>query len=219
MFLDKPDTRRSDPNAGLWPQLGMMTRALLASPVRGQLFALGGAIFLVVVATTYGQIRLNEWNKPFYDALARRDFHQFLIQLGVFAIITGILLVLNVGQRWLSEMLKLKLRQGLVQDLVSQWLMPGRAERLAHEGAIGVNPDQRMHEDARHLTELSGDLGVMLMQSSILLITFVGVLWALSSGFVFHYRGRQFSIPGYMVWAAILYAGRARSCPIGWAAA
>jgi vitamin B12/bleomycin/antimicrobial peptide transport system ATP-binding/permease protein len=207
MFLDKPDTRRSDPNAGLWPQLEMMTRALLASPSRGQLFALGGAIFLVVVATTYGQIRLNEWNKPFYDALARRDFHGFMIQLGVFGIITAVLLVLNVGQRWLSEMLKLKLRQGLVRDLVSEWLKPGRAARLAHEGAIGVNPDQRMHEDARHLTELSGDLGVMLMQSSILLVAFVGVLWVLSSGFEFHYHGRHFSIPGYMVWAAILYAG------------
>jgi vitamin B12/bleomycin/antimicrobial peptide transport system ATP-binding/permease protein len=207
MFLDKPDARRADPNTGLWPQLGMMTRALLASPVKGQLFTLGGAIFLVVVATAYGQIRLNQWNKPFYDALARRDFHQFMVQLGVFGIITAVLLVLNVGQRWLSEMLKLKLRQGLVRDLVTEWLKPGRAARLAKEGAIGVNPDQRMHEDARHLTELSGDLGVMLLQSSILLITFVGVLWALSSGFVFHYQGHQFSIPGYMVWAAILYAG------------
>ena len=75
----------------------MMMRALLASPVRSQLFILGGAIFLVIVATAYGQIRLNRWNQPFYDALAHRDFHEFLIQLGVFGIITGILLVLNVG--------------------------------------------------------------------------------------------------------------------------
>lgn len=206
MFLDKPDTRR-DPHAGLVPQMVMMTRALLASPVKNQLFLLAGVLFLVIVATAYGQIRLNEWNKPFYDALARRDFRQFMIQLGVFAIITFVLLVLNVGQRWLSEMLKLKLRQGLVRDLVSEWLEPGRAGRLAREGAIGVNPDQRMHEDARHLSELSGDLGVMLLQSSILLVTFVGVLWVLSSGFVFHVSGRTFTIPGYMVWAALIYAG------------
>lgn len=206
MFLDKPDTRR-DPHAGLVSQMGMMLRALLASPVKNQLFLLAGAIFLVIVATAYGQIRLNEWNKPFYDALARRDFRQFMIQLGVFGIITFALLVLNVGQRWLSEMLKLKLRQGLVRDLVSQWLKPGHAARLPAEGAIGVNPDQRMHEDARHLSELSGDLGVMLLQSSILLVTFVGVLWVLSSGFIFHVNGHTFSIPGYMVWAALIYAG------------
>jgi len=207
MFLDRPAKEPPDPGAGLVSQLGMMIRALLDSPVRGQLFVLGGAVFAVIVATAYGQIRLNRWNQPFYDALAHRDFRQFVIQLGVFGIITFSLLVLNVGQRWLSEMLKLKLREGLVRDLVGEWLMPGRAARLVREGAIGVNPDQRMHEDARHLTELSGDLGVQLLQSSILLVTFVEVLWVLSRGFSFHYHGHVFLIPGYMVWAAILYAG------------
>ena len=34
-------------------------------------------------------------------------------QLGVFGIIAGALLVLNVAQRWLGETLKLKLREGL----------------------------------------------------------------------------------------------------------
>jgi putative ATP-binding cassette transporter len=72
---------------------------------------------------------------------------------------------------------------------------------------VGVNPDQRMHEDARHLTELSSDLGVELLQSSILLVTFVNVLWRISGDFVFHMAGRAFTIPGYMVWAAIFYAG------------
>ena len=207
MFLDRPVKEPSDPQLGLVPQLGMMIGALLNSAVRGQLFVLSGAVFLVIAATAYGQIRLNGWNQPFYDALAHRDFHQFLIQLGVFGIITFILLVLNVGQRWLSEMLKLKLREGLVRDLISEWLRPGNAARLAHEGALGVNPDQRMHEDARHLTELSGDLGVQLLQASILLVTFIEVLWVLSRNFTFHYHGYVFMIPGYMVWAAILYAG------------
>jgi putative ATP-binding cassette transporter len=206
MFLDQPDKKPPDPGTGLVPQLRMMFRALMESPVRNQLFLLAGALFAVIVASAYGQIRLNRWNQPFYDALAHRDFRQFMIQLGVFGIIITALLVLNVVQRWLAEMLKLKLRQGLVRDLVGQWLKPGHAARLAQEGAIGVNPDQRMHEDARHLTELSGDLGVQLLQASILLVTFVEVLWALSSGFVFHYQGHGFSIPGYMVWAAILYA-------------
>jgi len=74
---------------------------------------------------------------------------------------------------------------------------------------MGVNPDQRMHEDARHLTELSADLGIGLLQSSILLATFVKVLWNLSNNFAFHFDGRQIVIPGYMVWAAVLYSGSA----------
>jgi len=194
---------------GLGPQLKMVTGALWTSPVRKTLLSLGTALCLVIIATAYGQIRLNSWNQPFYDALSRRNMGQFLTQLGVFAIIGGTLLSLNVGQKWLGETLKLKLREGLVHDLIANWMLPGRAFRLASAGPIGVNPDQRMHEDARHLTELSADLGIGLLQASILLATFVSVLWALSSDFVFHIRGGQFAVPGYMVWAAIVYSGSA----------
>jgi putative ATP-binding cassette transporter len=194
-------------HAGLVPQLGMMTRALLAVPVRNRLMLLGVAVFAVILATAYGQNRLNSWNKPFYDALARRDLREFVFQLGIFGVIAGVLLVLNVAQRWLGEMLKLKLREGLAHDLIGNWLQPRRAFRLANAGAIGDNPDQRMHEDARHLAELSADLSIGLLQSSVLLLTFVSVLWALSSGFVLNLGGRHLAIPGYMVWAALFYAG------------
>ena len=194
---------------GLLPQLSMMARALWAAPVRNILIGLAGALVAVVALTAYGQIRLNRWNKPFYDALSHKELHEFVVQLGVFGLIAGALLVLNVGQRWLVETLKLRLRQGLVFDLIQNWLAPGRAFRLSNAGSLGVNPDQRMHEDARHLTELSSDLGVGLLQSSILLVTFVEVLWSLSNNFIFHVVGRQIQIPGYMVWAAILYSGSA----------
>jgi putative ATP-binding cassette transporter len=196
-------------DSGLLAQLGMMIRASWASPVRGALIALCVATFLVVAATAYGQIRLNTWNQPFYDALSHKNINEFWRQLGVFGVIAGALLALNVGQRWLVETLKLKLREGLVRDLVQGWMVPGRAFRLAHAGAMGVNPDQRMHEDARHLTELSGDLGVGLLQASILLASFISVLWGISSNFAFHAAGRAFVIPGYMVWAAVVYSGSA----------
>jgi putative ATP-binding cassette transporter len=196
-------------NSRLAPQLGMMIRALWSAPVRNTLLLLSGAMFVLIAVTAYGQIRLNAWNQPFYDALSRRDFAQFLEQLGVFGLIAGALLVLNVAQRWVGETVKIKLRQGLVHDLIQNWMRPGRAFRLSLAGPIGVNPDQRMHEDARHLTELSADLGIGLLQSSILLGTFVSVLWSLSNNFVFHVGDGQFTIPGYMVWAAILYSGSA----------
>ena len=203
-----PENGETD-GSRLVPQVEMMVRAFWASPVRNPLLFLGAAIFLVIVVTAYGQIRLNRWNQPFYDALSHRDLEQFFVQLGVFGIIAGALLVLNVAQRWLTEMLKLRLREGLTRDLIEMWMLPRRAFRLASAGPIGVNPDQRMHEDARHLTELSADLGIGLLQASILLIAFVSVLWTLSAGFAFHIDGRAVAIPGYMVWAGILYAGSA----------
>jgi vitamin B12/bleomycin/antimicrobial peptide transport system ATP-binding/permease protein len=207
--MNRETNTEESANSGLVPQLGTMIRALWAAPVRNTLFLLSGALFAVIAVTAYGQIRLNNWNQPFYDALSHHDFAQFLTQLGVFGMIAGALLVLNVAQRWLGETLKLKLREGLAKDLIGNWLKPGRAFRLANAGPMGVNPDQRMHEDARHLTELSADLGIGLLQSSILLATFVAILWRLSSDFVFHLGGRSLAVPGYMVWAAIVYSGSA----------
>jgi putative ATP-binding cassette transporter len=191
---------------GLARQIGLMLRTIFGSPVGKTLAVLVAVIILVVAATAYGQIRLNGWNKPFYDALSRRDLRDFLYQLGVFFLIAGFLLALNVTQRWLVETLELKLREGLVLSLLQDWMLPRRAFWLANAGTMGVNPDQRIHEDARKLCELSADLGIGLLQASILFFTFAGVLWVLSNDFVFRVGDRDYTVPGFMVWAAIAYA-------------
>ncbi|MCP9229636.1 ABC transporter ATP-binding protein/permease [Mesorhizobium sp. LMG 17147] len=195
--------------SSLREQLATIKIALTTSPVRKQLFWAAIGIVAVIVATSVGQILLNRWNQPFFDALARRDMQAFLHQLLVFAAIAGGLLLFNVGQTWLDQMIRLKLREALTLDLIGEWMRPARAFRLAHAGAIGVNPDQRLQQDVAHLSDLSTGLGIGLLQSCILLASFVGVLWSLSSGFVFHIGGHSLAIPGYMVWAAILYAGTA----------
>jgi vitamin B12/bleomycin/antimicrobial peptide transport system ATP-binding/permease protein len=191
---------------GLARQMGLILRTVFGSPVGKTLMVLVAVVILVVAATAYGQIRLNWWNKPFYDALSRRDLRDFLYQLGVFFLIAGFLLALNVVQRWLVETLELKMREGLVVSLLHDWMLPRRAFWLANAGAMGVNPDQRIHEDARKLCELSADLGIGLLQASILFLTFSGVLWVLSNDFIFRVGDRDYTVPGFMVWAAILYA-------------
>jgi vitamin B12/bleomycin/antimicrobial peptide transport system ATP-binding/permease protein len=70
-------------NARLMPQLKIMASALWAAQVRNVLFMFWGALFLVIAATAYGQIKLNAWNQPFYDALSHRNFAQFLDQLEI----------------------------------------------------------------------------------------------------------------------------------------
>jgi len=156
----------------LAPQLWMMITTFFHSPSRDILFLLGAALCAVVALTAFGQIKLNAWNKPFYDALSRKDFSEFLYQVVIFGVIAGALLALNVAQAWLRETSKLKLRDGLTHDLFDQWLVPRRAFHLSGAGEIGKNPDQRIHEDARHLVDLSTDLGIGLLQSTLLLVCF-----------------------------------------------
>src|SRR3982074_3393560 len=174
------------------------------SPGRNELFLLATGSCTVVSLTAYAQIELNAWNKPFYDALSLKDFWEFLYQLLVFAVLAGALLALNVAQAWLREMTKLKLREGLTRDLFDQWLVPKRAFQLSTAGEIGENPDQRIHEDARHLVDLSTDLGIGLLQATLLLACFITVLWTVSEGITFSVAGWSFALPGYMVWLALI---------------
>jgi putative ATP-binding cassette transporter len=190
----------------LAPQMLMMCRTFLASPQRNKVLLLGVALVAVIGITAFGQVKLNAWNQPFYDALSHKDLSGFLNQLVVFGVIAGGLLILNVAQAWLNQMTKVALREGLVLDLFNEWLKPRRAFHLANAGEMGSNPDQRIHEDARHLTELSTDLGIGLLQASLLLGSFIGVLWILSQSVTFHVNGHSFSVPGYMVWCALFYA-------------
>ena len=196
-------------NVGIWSELRRMAALYWASGERKRLLMLTGGIFLVIAATAHMQVRLNAWNQPFYDALTRKDVPQFIAQLGVFAVLAVILLTLNVTQVWLNQTTKLTLRRSLVRDMFAQWLEPLRAFRLANAGSIGANPDQRMSADAQHLADLVTDLLIGLVQSTLLLLSFIGVLWFLSEDMFLPLAGRQIQVPGYLVWCALIYAGAA----------
>ena len=216
----KSDLVSSVRNRGknLVQRLVWLASAVHHSAARNQLYALGAGLVLVIIMTVYMQIRLNAWNQPFYDAIRNRQFNVFLDQLLVFFELAAVLLALNVTQTWFNQVIRLKLRETATLDLVRNWMSDKRASRIIRVGEIGLNPDQRIHEDTRHLTELTTDLGIGFLQSSLLLVSFIGVLWILSRSLIFHFGDVSFSIPGYMVWAALLYAttGSLLSWRIGW---
>jgi putative ATP-binding cassette transporter len=192
--------------ASVASQVLVLARALRASAHWRPLGLLAAGLIGVIVCTTIAQVRLNAWNQPFYDAIAGKDAHAFIVQVGVFALIACALIVLNASQTWLHEMVKVRLRSWLTSDLLREWLTPRRPVKIAWSGEIGVNPDQRIHEDARHLSELSADLAIGLTQSGLLLISFFGVLWMLSEQITLPIGEEHVVVPGYMVWCALLYA-------------
>jgi putative ATP-binding cassette transporter len=193
----------------LFSEIVRMTAVFWSSRERNRLLMLAAGLVAVIAVTAYMQIRLNAWNQPFYDALTRKDVSAFLRQLVVFAELAVILLALNVSQMWLNQTSRVVLRQGLGHDLLTEWLKPLRAFRLSSAGPIGQNPDQRMHADTQHLTELITDLGIGLLQATLLLLSFIGVLWILSRRMILPFAGHRFYVPGYMVWCALFYAGTA----------
>lgn len=185
-------------------------RALLGAlgrpPERRRLVLLSLGLMVVIGATAAAQVRLNAWNKPFFDAIERRDIDAFVFQLLVFGLIAGGLLILNVAQTWLDQTVKVEMRESLTRDLFTQWMVPKRAFLVAGAGNVGVNPDQRIHEDVRTLTDLSAALAIGFFQSMLLLGSFIGVLWGLSRGLALEIGGKSFVVPGFMVWFALIFA-------------
>jgi putative ATP-binding cassette transporter len=189
-----------------WMQALPLLRALNGSSYRNKLAVMAGGIVLVILANTFGQIKLNSWLGSFYDTLVQRSLSTLAHELLIFLVIVGGLLCLVVAQTWLQETLKVKLREWLTHDLMDQWLKPKRAYLLTQAGEDGANPDQYIQSDARHLAELSASLVIGLFHATLLLVSFIGVLWALSSQVVFTWGDSSFTIPGYMVWCALAYA-------------
>ena len=167
------DPRPAPRTDGVIAQFLTLLRALAGSRRRRQLGLLALGVVVVICANAAGQIRLNIWQRDFYEAIEQRHTATFVSQLMVFAVIAGGLLVLVVSQTWLQAMINVRLREWLTHDLLDQWLVPKRVYLLGFAGEIGVNPDQRIQQDAQHLTELTTGLLLGLLQSSLLLVSFV----------------------------------------------
>jgi putative ATP-binding cassette transporter len=179
---------------------------LIRSPRRWAVLVLVAGVIGVLLANIAGQIYLNRWQRSFFDAIEKKDLDLIGQELIVFLMIVSVLLTIVVSQTWLHEMLKVRLREWLTHHLLDLWFPPGRAYRLGISEETGVNPDQRIQEDTRNLAELSADLGIGFLQSAMLLVSFVGVLWGMSQNISFTSLGITIAIPGYMVWAALGYA-------------
>lgn len=73
----------------LLSQARMMMSAFWVSRVRNQLIALGTGIFVLIVLIAVGQVAINRWNVPFYNALSDRNLSAFFHQLLIFLPLRG----------------------------------------------------------------------------------------------------------------------------------
>jgi putative ATP-binding cassette transporter len=148
------------------------------------------------------------WNRAAFDALEARDGAGFAGQMLVFgALILGMMLA-SVGRLWSRQVIAFRWRRWLVLRLQGGMLAEGAHHRLATEASGTDNPDQRIGENTRWATAIAVDLALGLIYAAVLLVSFTGMLWHLSTGFFVPLPdGGTLPIPGGMLWAALVYAG------------
>ncbi|RZA08893.1 MAG: ABC transporter ATP-binding protein/permease [Proteobacteria bacterium] len=200
------ESKRPSDGIPAWKELKVLFAAMLKSPAARRIFLIIGAAVFVLVLNVIGEIRMNKWQGSFFRAIEHKNLHDVWKQAGTFVVIMLVLLSFVVTQNWLLERMKIRWREWLTGHLLDSWMAPGRAYRLNMTSAERLNPDQRIQEDVRNFSEMSGDLGMGALRSTLMLVSFVGVLWGMSRGISLPLFGRAVEVPGYMVWFALFYA-------------
>jgi vitamin B12/bleomycin/antimicrobial peptide transport system ATP-binding/permease protein len=148
---------------------------------------------------------INSWNARFFNALQDRNADAFWSELNTWIVLVGLFIVAMVYRVWLVQLLTIRWRRWLSRVYFRDWL----ADRTYYHMELaswGVgNPEQRIEQDIGAFTRQTLDISLGLLLQIMTLVTFTAVLWNLSSGFVLPIFG-GLAIPGYMMWAAILYA-------------
>ena len=155
----------------------------------------------------YMMVLFNDWNRVFYDALQNRDAAVFWHQLGVFAMLATCFIIVAVYRFYLTQLLQVRWRAWMTRDYLQRWLKGHVFYQLELQSKYGTdNPDQRIQEDVQQFTADTVSLSLGLLDASVTLLSFVGILWGLSGGFSFDVLGESYNIPGFMVWMALAYA-------------
>jgi putative ATP-binding cassette transporter len=161
------------------------------------------AIELSIVAIT---VLINEWNARFYNALQDRNWSEFVYQLGYFCVLAAAFILLAVYQLYLNQWLQIRWRRWLTAAYLDHWLAGANHYRMQLLGDAADNPDQRIAEDITQFVQLTLTIGLQLLNSCVTLGSFMVILWSLSAAAPLHLFGTTFDIPGYLLWAALIYA-------------
>jgi vitamin B12/bleomycin/antimicrobial peptide transport system ATP-binding/permease protein len=172
-------------------------------------------IELSIVAIT---VILNQWYNRFYNTLQDHNFKAFVSAIVFFCVIAAIYTVLAVYQNYLNLWLQIRWRRWMTQTFMRQWLNTANHYRMQLLGDAADNPDQRIADDLQMFVQNTLSIGLGLLNSCVTLCSFVVILWTLSEEAPLHLFGASFAIPGYLVWAALIYAiiGTWLTHLIGW---
>jgi putative ATP-binding cassette transporter len=145
---------------------------------------------------------VNRWNKFFFDALEQRDTQTVILGLGYILALALLSAAFSVGLLQVRMRLQVRWRQWLARALIARWLADRHYYQLAVVHTQAENPEARIAEDGRISIELLVDMSLGILNAVLAAVSFVGILWIVGGSLTV----MGFSIPGYMVFACIIYS-------------
>ena len=183
------------------------------SEERGRALLLLAAVVGLNLSLVGLEVLFSYWSREFFNSIQERDEAAFfgLLLWGRrtesgpmpgWILIAAVYIGVAVYALYLQQALQMRWRSWLTREYLDGWLADRAYYRIALTDAGTDNPDQRIAEDLRLFVDETLGLGLGLMRSVVTLLSFVLVLWGLSGPLTVG----GFTVPGYMVWVALLYA-------------
>ena len=94
----------------------------------------------------------------------------------------------------------------MTRRYLDHWMAGSNHYRMQLLGDAADNPDQRIADDIRLFAEKAISIGTRVLGAFVQFVSFVVILWGLSAAAPLVLFGHEVSIPGYLVWAALIYA-------------
>jgi len=164
------------------------------------------AVIGLALFTVFINVLLSKWYNSFYNAIQDKDFPAFRNLLIRFSWLALLYIIAAVYQIYLNQMLQIRWRRWLTERYLGAWLADGAYYRMQLSAGETDNPDQRIADDLRLFVAGALSLSIGGLRAFVTLVSFLGILWGLSGSATIPLGTMQITIPGYMVWAALLYA-------------
>ena len=179
-----------------------LTRPYWMSEQRGSGLWLLAAVVGLTLLGVWLEVQFNTWNREFYNTFESKDQAEFFRQLGMFGILAVIFIINGVYRQYFQQMLLIEWRTWLTNRYLADWMKDRAYYRLQLLDRGTDNPDQRIADDLNAFVDLTLSLALGLLSAVVTLVSFVGILWAISGPATL----LGIEIPGYMVWVAVVYA-------------
>ncbi|MEZ5822385.1 MAG: ABC transporter ATP-binding protein/permease [Xanthobacteraceae bacterium] len=164
------------------------------------------AVIVIELSLVAIDVLINQWQNRFFNALQERNWDSFVREIGIFTILAFCAIGLAVYQLYLNQWLQIRWRSWMTRHYLGEWLEGPNHYRMQLQGDAADNPDQRMTDDVKLFVERTLAIGIGLLSAVVTLASFVVILWGLSAAAPLHLFGKEFPIPGYLVWGALVYA-------------
>jgi putative ATP-binding cassette transporter len=158
------------------------------------------------LGTVYANVRLAHAERDVLDALEQKQAVVFFADTGIFLAAMVAFTLVSTYRVYIRQALEIRWRSGLTDHYLERWIGRQAYSQARLHGDEVDNPDQRIAEDVRDYVASALGLSLSMLSAVITLLSFGGLLWALSRDFRLPLDGTELHVPGLMLWVAVGYA-------------